>query len=539
MALGSYNQNISVVTVYDTLGPEGLTHALKECDISCLYTSFDLLGVVAKILNNVEQLKTVIYHGKVDEEKLLKYKKELSSINLLSFDELIDLGKKNPRAHVPPKKEDLACIMYTSGTTGNPKGVMITHENITASAAGILPVIRQLVDPGCTLISFLPMAHILAFAVDVTATYYGVIVGYATPRTLTDASVRNCVGDFRALKPDYVIGVPQIYDTIRKGVLTQVNKAGPVAQFVFHQVLALKKLLRSYNLPHNFLDFVFKKVREQTGGNLKVMVSGGAPLSKAAQEFMDNTICSTLQGYGLTETCGLSFVCTPEILEYGKVGQPSYANEFKLVAVSEMGYKPTNNPPQGELWIRGGAVSVGYYNNEKATKEAFTEDGWFMTGDIVELDEAGSMSIIDRKKNLVKLSNGEYIALEKCESIYRNSLIAQHICVFANSEKSKPIAVIHSPLSAVNNLLEQKGINKVNNLEGINDNKPALDAMLQDLLATGKKNGLKGTELVAQVVVTEEDWTSENGILTAAQKVKRKELENLYKSEIEAAFAKV
>ncbi|CAO3627804.1 unnamed protein product [Cunninghamella echinulata] len=228
----------------------------------------------------------------------------------------------------------------------------------------------------------------------------------------------------------------------------------------------------------------------------------------------------------------MSTVMSPEQFGYGQVGSCVPCCEIKLVDVPDANYLSTNEPkPQGEVWVRGPSVTKGYWKREDITKETITEDGWLQTGDIGEWNENGTLSIIDRKKNLVKLSNGEYIALEKLESIYKSCLFVGNICVCADSLLPKPTAlvvVLEAPVRkwATENDVAEKDFEKLCAEPKVKK------AVLDSLLATGKEAGLKGSEFLHDVHIIHEEWTVDN-FLTAAQKLKRQDIVKFYKAEID------
>ncbi|KAI9291467.1 acetyl-CoA synthetase-like protein [Neoconidiobolus thromboides FSU 785] len=541
MVNAGYSQNITSITIYDTLGAEGLKHGLNECAITTVFTGADQLKVIASVVKDVPTLKNIICDGKIDEKQKQTILGHNDQIQFYTFDEMIELGKNNPSPLNPSTPDDIALIMYTSGTTGNPKGVILTHKNVIAVIAGVSRLIDPLVTPlQETYVSFLPLAHILAFSADAYCLQRGIKIAYGSPRTLTDASVRNCRGDLCEARPTLMVGVPQIYDSIRKGVLNKINKAGAVAQGVFDVSMKVKNGFSKVGLPTFLLDkLVFNKIREQVGGRVRIAVTGGAPISDEVREFFSNAVCPLLQGYGLTEVCGLACVNTPDCKVADAVGQISPCNEFKLVDVPEAGYSHTNKLPQGELWFRGNSVAQGYYNNEAATKEAFTEDGWFKTGDIVQLNDNYTLSIIDRKKNLVKLANGEYIALERLENIYRNVLYVQNICVCANSLKPKAVALIQPNMDAIKHFLRSNNHPDVHDLSDVSGNEMIKKEVYKALISEAKKNGFSGSELIADVFITDVEWTADNGLLTTSQKLKRKPIGDQFKQQLDTMYNKM
>ena len=245
-------------------------------------------------------------------------------------------------------------------------------------------------------------------------------MGYGNPKTISDASVRNCAGDIREFKPSILVGVPAVWETVKKGVLAKVAKQGGVKERMFWGAMAAKSMFTSNSgLPFtgmgaSFLDnAIFSKVKDATGGRLRICLSGGGPVAKDTQRFISMVIAPMIIGYGLTETAAMGALMDPLAWTDNAMGGPPASVEIKLVDFPDAGYYAANNPPQGEIWIRGGSIAGGYLDLEEETKENFTDDGWFKTGDVGEFDKDGNLKIIDRKKNLVKTLNGEYIALEK------------------------------------------------------------------------------------------------------------------------------
>ncbi|KAI9824051.1 MAG: long-chain fatty acid-CoA ligase [Thelocarpon impressellum] len=211
--------------------------------------------------------------------------------------------------------------------------------------------------------------------------------------------------------------------------------------------------------------------------------------------------------------------------------------EIKLVDFPDAGYFVKNAQPQGEIWIRGGSVMEGYYENDKETAEAMHSDGWFKTGDIGEWDKNGHLKIIDRKKNLVKTLNGEYIALEKLESIYRSATVVANICVYAASDQQKPVAIIVPAEPALKKLAGENGI-AGDSVEELVHNQQLQSIVLKELQAAGRRGGLAGIEIIVGAVMAEEEWNPQNGFTTSAQKINRRVIVAKYKKEVDKAYAR-
>ncbi len=337
-------------------------------------------------------------------------------------------------------------------------------------------------------------------------------MGYGNPKTLSDASVRNCKGDIREFRPTVLVGVPAVWESVKKGIIAKVNSGSPILKNLFWAAYWAKSNLLSYGLPGaEILDaVVFKKVKDATGGRLRLCMNGGGPIAKETQRFISIAITPMINGYGLTETTAMGALMDPFEWTDEALGNIPGCIEIKLVDFPEADYFATNKPnPQGEIWIRGASVMDAYYDNEEETKAAFTPDGWFKTGDIGEWDQNGHLKVVDRKKNLVKTQNGEYIALEKLESVYRAATVVANICVYADEQKTKPIAIIVPAEPALEKLAAQIGV-KEYGLEKLVHNKKVQDAVLKEMQQSGRNGGLSGIEIIDGVVLADEEWTPQN-----------------------------
>lgn len=417
MSHGAVSQSMPIATAYDTLGEEGLKHSLVQTEAKAIFCDPHLLKTLVNPLKEAKEIKFVIYNTEpeVKQEYIDKLKSAFDYLTILSFEDLREMGESNPVDPVPPQPEDLCCIMYTSGSTGTPKGVPIKHSAVVASIAGVTTIIGQYIGPGDKFLTYLPQAHILEFVFENACLYWGGTMGYGSPKTLSDASVRNCKGDIREFRPTILVGVPAVWESVKKGIIAKVNAGSVIVRNLFWSALAAKSFLLSTGLPGTaILDaVVFKKIKDATGGQLRVCMNGGGPIARDTQRFISMAITPMIGGYGLTETTAMGALTDPMHWTDNALGDIPSSVEVKLVDFADAGYFAANNPPQGEIWIRGPPVFTGYYDNPQETADTLTDDGWFKTGDIGEFDKNQHLRIIDRKKNLVKTLNGEYIALEK------------------------------------------------------------------------------------------------------------------------------
>ncbi|KAL4956167.1 hypothetical protein BDW69DRAFT_159222 [Aspergillus filifer] len=545
MAHGCTSQSFTTVTAYDTLGEEGLAHSIVQTESDAIFLDPVLIKSLANVLDRAKSIKHVIWNSDEDvkQEDLDRLKNQFSYLNVLSFEDLRKLGEENPAEPVPPTPEDVCCIMYTSGSTGPPKGVPLTHGNIVAAMAGINAIVGPYIGPSDALLTYLPQSHILEYMFENLCLFWGGTMGYGNPRTLSDTSMRNCKGDIREFQPTILVGVPAVWESVKKGVLNNLNKNNAIVKSLFWGAMSAKNFLMTTGFPGHTLgawffdNVIFKKLKDATGGRMRIMMNGGGPVSKETQKFLSMAIAPMISGYGLTETAAMGALNDPGAWNFNALGEIPACIEIKLVDFPDAGYFAKNNPPQGEIWIRGGSVSKEYFKNEEETKKAYAEGGWFMTGDIGEFDHNGHLRIIDRKKNLVKTLNGEYIALEKLESVYRSSPIVANICVYAAEDQDKPVAIIVPVEPALKNLAKENGI-EGDTVETLVHNEKLKGIVLKQLQTAGRASGLKSIEIISGLVLSDEEWTPQNGFMTAAQKLQRKKIVSKHQKEIDQAYKK-
>ncbi|XP_013921370.1 PREDICTED: long-chain-fatty-acid--CoA ligase 4 [Thamnophis sirtalis] len=535
--------NFPLVTLYATLGEEAVTYGLNESEASFLITSLDLLeGKLKNVLSKIPCLKYIIY---VDNKTINKaeYPKGLEIHSMQAVEEL---GAKPENLSIPPCRPlptDMALVMYTSGSTGRPKGVMMVHKNLIAGMTGQCERIPGL-GPNDTYIGYLPLAHVLELTAEISCITYGCRIGYSSPLTLSDQSSKikkGSKGDCSVLKPTLMAAVPEIMDRIYKNVMSKVQEMNYFQKTLFKigYDYKLEQIKRGYDAPLCNL-LLFKKVKALLGGNVRMMLSGGAPLSSQTQRFMNICFCCPVgQGYGLTETCGAGTIT--EVTDYstGRVGAPLICCEIKLRDWQEGGYTTRDLPhPRGEIIIGGPNVSMGYFRNDEKTAEDFIVDDkgqrWFCTGDIGEFHSDGCLQIIDRKKDLVKLQAGEYVSLGKVEAALKNCPLIDNICAYAKSNQSYVISFVVPNQKKLMALAEQRGM--TDSWVNICNNPIMESEVLKEIKNTANKMKLERFEVPIKVRLSPEPWTPETGLVTDAFKLKRKELKNHYLNDIERMY---
>lgn len=507
MSHAAASQSIAIATAYDSLGASAVEHTLAQPGCVAMFLDLHLLANATSGLETVKSVKHCIYNDQsntpVPEGVLQTFRQTHPHLGIISLTELLELGESHPCDPVPPKPDDLFCIMYTSGSSGAPKGVPVTHETMVAALAGLLCNLEEGYHQE-RILAYLPLAHILELCTENLVLLDGGTLGYGSPRTLFDSMTKNCLGDVREFRPTVLVGVPQVWETLRKGIETRIGASGLVTRLAFWSAFRLKSFVVSAGLPGTGLidDIIFSKIREMTGGDVRFLFSGASSISHHTQHFLSLVLAPMITGYGLTETVGNGAMGNPLQWTTDSIGPVSGALEMKLVSVPDLGYDATSNPPQGEIWCRGKTVVKEYYKNPEETAKAFTEDGWFKTGDVGEIDAHGRVKVIDRVKNLVKLQGGEYIALEKLEATYRASRFVNNLMVYGSSEHRRPIAIIMPAMDAISDLAARLGVSEDEKLRS----PKIVAAVHEDLLAMAKRSGLQSLETVAGVLLVEDEW---------------------------------
>ncbi|KAG4976280.1 hypothetical protein AAZX31_13G063700 [Glycine max] len=549
MALqGCFRRNVTVVTMYASLGEEALCYSLNETEVTTVICGKKELRTLVNISGQLDSVKRVIC---MDDD----IPSDASSIaydwTITSFAEVVKLGRENPVDADLPLSADVAVIMYTSGSTGLPKGVMMTHGNVLATLSAVMTIVPDIGTKDIYL-AYLPMAHILELAAENLMAAVGVPIGYGSPLTFTDTSnkiKKGTKGDATALRPTLMAAVPAILDRVRDGVFKKVNATGGLPKKLFH--LAYARRLQAVNgswfgawgLEKALWDFlVFRKVRAILGGRIRFILSGGAPLSGDTQKFINICLGAPIgQGYGLTETCAGGTFSDVDDTSVGRVGPPLPCSFIKLIDWPEGGYLINDSPmARGEIVIGGPNVTLGYFKNEEKTKESYKVDErgmrWFYTGDIGRVHPDGCLEIIDRKKDIVKLQHGEYVSLGKVEAALIVSPFVDNIMVHADPFHSYSVALVVGSQSTLEEWASEKGISS-SNFSELCTKEETLKEVHASLVKEGQKARLEKFEIPAKIKLLSDPWTPESGLVTAALKLKREAIKKTFDEELSELYA--
>ncbi|CAK9152867.1 unnamed protein product [Ilex paraguariensis] len=527
------------VPLYDTLGPGAVDFIMGHAEINIVFVQDKK---VKELLNpdctHTQRLKSIVSFTSMTKEE--KDKAASIGIKPYSWNEFLHRGKEFPSELLPPHPFSIGTIMYTSGTSGEPKGVILTHETIAMCVRGVDLFMAQFEDKMTVddvYISFLPLAHILDRMIEEYFFHKGASVGYY------HGDINALKDDLMELKPTFLAAVPRVLERIHEGVIKALEELNPVRRMFFgilyqHKLNRMKRGYKQKNASLLADLLAFRKVKARLGGRIRLIVSGGAQLSTEVEEFLRVTSCAfVVQGYGLTETCGLTTLGFPdEMCMLGTVGSAFVYTEVRLEEVPEMGYNPLEDPPRGEICVRGKTGFSGYYKNPELTRET-VKDGWFHTGDIGEMLPNGVLKIIDRKKNLIKLSHGEYVAVEYLEKVYVITPTVEDIWVYGNGFKSMLVAVVVPHEENAKRWAYQNGYSgSFSELCALNQLR---DHILLEMKSTAERNKLRGFEFIKGIILEAQPLEAEKDLVTPTLKKRRDKLLKRYKVEIDELYEKL
>lgn len=499
-----------VVPIYSTLTPQQTAHILSDSGASLIAVSTQ------------EQLKKVLSIKHQTAVKKILVMDPVESAEAVPMQPLMEKGPTGRDSELDHHArmitpDDLASIIYTSGTTGTPKGVQLTHRNLTSNIMNSLQGFR--VHSGQVSVSFLPLSHVTARHADLALLHRGVTLAYCPfidqlPQTLME------------VRPTIFIAVPRVYEKIFLQVEQQAK--GAAKRFIYDWATAVGRAHRSEILHGripNALSWklankvVFSKVRARLGGQVEIFVSGGAPLGKELAQWYASIGIPIFEGYGLTETSPVIAINNPAAHKVGTVGRP-LSNVLVQIAVDN------------EILVRGPSVFSSYWNRAEETTNAFV-DGWFKTGDIGKIDEDGFLTVTDRKKDLLKTSGGKFIAPQPVEnSLKLNGLVGTAVVL---GDRRKFASVIISPHFP--QLEEWARANHVpfSSRESLVLH-PKVKALYEDIV-TEVNRGLARYETLKKVLLVPDEFTANDGSLTPTLKLRRRVIEERYRQQIDELYA--
>ncbi|KAF8698196.1 hypothetical protein HU200_035715 [Digitaria exilis] len=527
---------VCTVPLYDSLGAGAVEFIICHAEIQIAFVEEKKIKELLKMCHGTSKyLKTIVSFGVVTSDH--KEEAKTLGLSIFSWEEFLindgyydfDLPEK--------KKSDICTILYTSGTTGEPKGVMIPNESLIANILStdfVMKYVGEAFDQDDIYMSYLPLAHIFDRVFEESFIYHGSKIGYwqGDPKLLVD--------DIAALRPTILCVVPRVLDKIYSGLTFKISSSGILKKTLFNTAYKLKLARMHKGTKHEkatpiFDKLVFNKVKEGLGGHLRVIVFAGAPLAMSVEEFFRVATCAyVVQVYGLTEICGGISVSIPnEFSMLGTVGPPIQNIDVRLESVPEMGCDALSRTPRGEICVRGSFMFSGYYKRDDLTREVLIDE-WFHTGDIGEWIPDGSLKIIDRKKNIFKLSQGEYVAAENLENMYNAPPEIDSIWIYGNSFESFLVAIINPNQQALEHWAQQNGI--CGSFAEICENSRVKEHILSELTKIAREMKLRGFEFIKAIHLDPIPFDMERDLITPTFKKKRPQMLKHYQGAIDALY---
>jgi long-chain acyl-CoA synthetase len=520
------------VPIYPTSAPKDVAYILNDCEAKTL------------LLSNQSQLEKIL--RLLEEERLPHLERVIcmdgahacDGIRILSWQQLHAYAPEDAapllaarRATITP--DDLATLIYTSGTTGEPKGVMLRHSNILSNLKALENTVRQAVEGKVQMLSFLPLSHAFERTIGhFLAVYLGFDVAFSR-------GIERLFDDLQEIKPNLLVSVPSVYEEIYARVLRESQQGSAIKDNALQWSLEIGRQKARYLLAGQEPGFLFervqypaadallfRRVRESFGGSLRYAISGGAPLSREIIEFLIGAGVHVIEGYGLSETSPVLTVNPVHATRPGTVGRPLPGIEIKIVP--EAGYEI-----EGEIVVRGPNVMAGYYQKEAETRAILDAEGWLKTGDIGYLDAEGYLVITDRKKELIKLANGKYVAPQPLERFLKTQSLI-HQAVVLGDRRLYCVALIVPRMDALRQ-----------HLEGLPWHQPSAWLRHPDVLRfyedileeMNQKLDLGRWEQIKRFALLPAPLTQAQGELTPTQKLKRRVIEARYKALIDELYA--
>ena len=545
--LGCQMDTITTATLYATLGPNAFKFICEQTQIKTVLVSPDLVKMLCEFkkkftLNNLTNAILFDLTTNCDSEKVLQ---ELEKAGFTAYSFTKDFLKENNNIKETDLKisqpDTIMTVCYTSGTTGNPKGVMLSQRNLIAVLETVIDGGSIPVDEYAAHISFLPLAHIFERMVISGFMGIGAKVGFIS------GSVRTTLmEDIKYFGPTLLFTVPKVLLTIRNKVIEGFDKLSgwkkKLAYTAYHTKLDNYK---KYGIvTHAIYDMlVFKKIREMFGNRIKVVLCASAPLRKElADDFKVFLSVPVVEGLGMTELSGSPFCTNYNDYTNFTAGGVNWGARMLLKSVPDLGYTVNDviegiNCPAGEMCLKGPVVFHGYYKNDEENKKCFDEEGYFHTGDVGRLypNYGNGLKIVDRVKEIFKLSQGEYIIPAKLESVYTKSIYVQQLMIYGNPTKNNIIAIV---IPDKKKCAEALNIS-IDDLVKDTENKKLHELIINDFNKLAVDAEFNGLEKVKYILVDFDEFTNNNNCLTPTMKIIRKNVEIKFKERIDKLYEEI
>ncbi|TNV82014.1 hypothetical protein FGO68_gene5718 [Halteria grandinella] len=530
--LGCLRSAVTIVPFYESLGADATAFILNQTELSTLCVEGKFLDFIFKLKadQRCPYLKHIISFDPLTPEQ--RQTATQLALKAHTFQEVIYVGDSHPHTPIQsPEPSTVYMFCYTSGTTGDPKGVMLTHESFVSCLHFADWYNIDLNETDVT-ISYLPYGHTFEQCIFMLSVFRGFAHGYYSGDPL------KLLEDIQVLKPTMFCTVPRILNRVYTKIQESLANKSAFAKWFFNHAVESKKYYyeKDGSLTHALYDrAIFAKIQQQFGGNVRFMLSASAPVSAEVLQFYKLALgIHVYEVYGQTETNGPATCSHPSDIRGGSVGGVMPSLRIRLRDVPELGYLSTDQPyPRGEVQFKGTNVFKGYFKNPERTQEAFSEDGWLNSGDVGLVLPNGAIKIIDRAKNIFKLSQGEYIAPEKLENIYTQCPIIQQIFVYGDSLQSTLVAIIVPDLIQLKAFAEANGLTQQQALES----ETLKQQIVRDMDAKAREYQLTSLEKIKKISLTDMVFTQDNDIITPTFKLKRNVAKRVFQEAIDKMYA--
>lgn len=532
---------LTTVPIYDTLGEEACAFMFAQTNLTtCFLTCNHVKGIIAsQRTGNCGALNTMVI---MDEENLgadgLKELLDGCGMKWFTLSAVMKAGQAEVHEYANYPSEQCYTFSYTSGTTGEPKGAMMSHKNVLAACNGCNDLIK-IENDGIRYLSYLPLAHVYERML------YNMVLYAQGKYAIFNGDVQKLAEDLKILQPTVFASVPRLYSRFYDTISGKTRNVTGMKRWLLDKGMSVKldNLAKNGRTTHSMYDrLIFNQMKGALGGKCQLALTASAPIAIDVLNFLKvNLCCPILEAYGQTEGCGGEFFTLPNDGTSGHVGGPSGCNEFKLKDVPEMKYLSTDEDaqgrlaPRGEVCVRGDNVISGYYKNEEKTAETIDSEGWLMSGDIaMVLPGSNALKIVDRKKNIFKLSIGEYVAPDKLEQVFKLSRALADIFVYGDSLKGCLVAVVNIDTKEVSKMMEEQSMAPVE-IADMYTNADVKKLVLKDMNDAATMGKLKGFERVKDVYMCPTMF-AELDLLTTTFKVKRVEAKDKFIEEINILY---
>ncbi|CAK5086856.1 unnamed protein product [Meloidogyne enterolobii] len=552
LTLALIRHSMIVVPLYDTLGENAASYILAHCETELvMLDSFKKLQNVFNMREKTPSLKNILYVGELENEKIEEIQKKAKELNICLYfwNDLINNRTEDEEKiekeeeDNEPKPEDNYIICYTSGTTGTPKGVILSHRNVVANISALAVVLEKFLPEFLSttehcIISYLPLSHMFEQCAHWIALCLGYRIGYVSD------GIATLSADMQALEPTLLPVVPRLLNRFNDAIKAEVTRLNPFSRWLFSIGRAQKKAMLQKGIVTNesiWDRLVFARARQRLGNHVKLIVTGSAPIAAEVLEELRIVFgCHIIEGYGQTECTAMAISTWPGETVGGQCGGPSTCSLIKLEDVPDLNYFVKDR--KGEVLIKGPSVTSGYFKDPERTKELFTEDGFLKTGDVGQILPNGQIKIIDRRKHIFKLAQGEYVAPEKIENVYIQCRSVHQIFVDGDSLQRFLVAIVVPAANQIRRLFTQidgGGKEEEIKLEEICSDKRIINLVLAEMQQIGKEQKLNSLEQVKAIYLEHEPFSIENDLLTPTLKAKRPQLRAKYKQKIAQLYSEM